>query len=50
MLRQKCSYKNDIEIRKKSKSEWKTQLKFAIDQKQVKGKLPAGNADIWWLQ
>ena len=41
MLRQKCFYKNDIETHKKAKSKWKIQLKFA--------KLPAENADIWWL-
>ena len=48
MLRQKCSYKNDIETRKKQKKKKKKkiQLKFAIQQKQVKGKLPAEIADI----
>ena len=30
MLRQKCSYKNDIETRKKLQSKEKKQLKFAI--------------------
>ena len=50
MFRQKCFYKNDIETRKKPKSKHKIQLKFAILPKQVKGSLPAENADIWWLQ
>ena len=30
MLRQKCSYKSDIETRKKLKSKEKIQLKFAM--------------------
>ena len=30
MLRQKCSYKNEIETRKKPKSKEKIELKFAI--------------------
>ena len=30
MLRQKCSYRNDIETRKKPKSKEKIKLKFAI--------------------
>ena len=30
MLRQKCSYKNDIETRKKLQSKEKKQLQFAI--------------------
>ena len=30
MLRQKCSYRSDIETRKKLKSKEKTELKFAI--------------------
>ena len=46
MLRQKCSYKNDIETCKKPRSKEKIELKFAIYQKQVKAKLPAENADI----
>ena len=33
----KYTYRNDIETRKKPKS-------------KVKAKLPAENADIWWLQ
>ena len=47
MLRQKkCSYKNDIETHTKPKSKGKILLKFAIQQKQVKGKLHAENADM----
>ena len=46
MLRQKCFYRNDIETRKKRKSKEKIELKFAIYQKQVKPKLPAGNDDM----
>ena len=46
MLRQKRSYKNDIETRKKPKSKEKIQLKFAIEQKQLLLKLPAKIADI----
>ena len=30
MLRQNCSYKNDIETRKKQKSKEKIQVKFAM--------------------
>ena len=30
MLRQKCSYRNDIETHKKPKSKEKMELKFAI--------------------
>ena len=30
MLRQKCSYRNDIETRKNPKRKEKTELKFAI--------------------
>ena len=30
MLRQKCSYRNDIETHKKPKSKEKIELKFAI--------------------
>ena len=50
MLRQKCSCRNDIETRKKPKSKKNIELKSAIYQKQVKAKIPAENADIWWLQ
>ena len=50
MLKQKCSLRNDIETRKKPKSKGKTELTFAIIQKQVKTKLPAKNVDVWWLQ
>ena len=50
MLRQKCSYKSDIEPRKNPKSKEKREIKFAIYQKQVKAKVPAENADIWWLE
>ena len=46
MLRQKCSYRYDIETCKKPKSKEKVELKFANQQKQVKAKLPAENADI----
>ena len=46
MLRQNCSYKNDIETRKKPKSKEKIKLKFAIQQKQVKAKLHGEIADI----
>ena len=50
MLKQKCSLRNDNETRKKPKSIGKTELKFAITQKQVKTKLSAKNIDEWWLQ
>ena len=46
MLRQKRSYKSDIEPRKNPKSKEKREIKFAIYQKQVKAKVPAENADI----
>ena len=46
MLRQKCSYRNDIETLKKLGSRAKIELKFAIQQKQLKAKLPAENADV----
>ena len=46
MLKQKCSNRKDIEARKKSKNEEKIELEFAIQQKQVKAKFPAENADI----
>ena len=42
MLRQKSCCKDDIETGKK-----RIELKFTIWQNQVKGKLPAENADIW---
>ena len=45
MLRQKCSYRSDIETCKKPKNKVKIELKFAIAQKQVKVKLPAENAN-----
>ena len=50
MLRQKCSYRKDVQTYKKSKSKEKIELKFAIWQKQVETKFPAENADTWWLQ
>ena len=50
MLRQKCSYRSNIESCKKSKSKEKIELKFTIWGKQVKAKLLAEKADIWWLQ
>ena len=50
MLRQKCSYRSDIKTCKKPKSKVKIELKFTIEQKQVKAKLTAENADNWWLQ
>ena len=36
MLRQKSSYRKDIETDKKTKSKEKIELKFTIEQKQVK--------------
>ena len=39
-----------MEILKKPKIIEKIELKFVIQQKQVKAKLPAENADIWLLQ
>ena len=50
MLRRKCSFRNDIETHRKPKSKEKTELNFAIWQKQVQVKLPAENSDIWWVQ
>ena len=50
MLKQTCSDRSDMEILKKPKSKEKIELKFVIQQKQVKAKLPAENADIWLLQ
>ena len=50
MLRQKCSYKNDIKTSKKPESKEKVELKFSVQQKPVKTKLPAESAHIWWLQ
>ena len=47
MLRQKCSYRNNIENRKKPESKEKKELKFAIRQKQVEAKLLAKNRDIY---
>ena len=49
MLKQKCSNRKDIKASKKSKSKEKIELKFAIQQKQVKAKFPAENADILWF-
>ena len=46
MLRKKCSYRNDIETRKKSKKKEKIELKFLVQQKQVKVKLHTKNADV----
>ena len=46
MVRQKCSFKKDIEIRKTPKRKEKTELNFEIQPKQVKAKFPAENADI----
>ena len=45
MLRQNCSYRSDIKTCKRPKSKVKIALKFAIEQKQVKAKLPAENAN-----
>ena len=47
---QKCFYESDIETRKKLKSQEEIELNFVIKQKQVKAKLLAENADIWWLR
>ena len=49
MLRQKCSYRKDVEACKKLKSK-EIELKFAIWQKQVKAKSPAENSYMWWLR
>ena len=46
MLRQKCSCRNEIETCEKPKRKEKIELKFAIQQKQLKVKLPAENDDI----
>ena len=46
MLRPTYSYRNVIKTRKKPKSKEKIKLKFAIQQKQVKARLPPENADI----
>ena len=45
MLRQNCSYKKDIETRKKPKSKEKIQQVCNLT-KASKRKLPAENADI----
>ena len=34
----------------KAEKQRKIELKFANEQKQIKAKLPAENAGIWWLQ
>ena len=47
MSRRKYSYKKDIETCKKPKTKEKIELKFPIQQKQVKAKFPTGNVDIW---
>ena len=41
-----CSYRNDIETRKKTKSIEKKELKFTIQQKRGKAKLPVKTAGI----
>ena len=48
MLRKKCSYRNNIETRKKPESKKKIEIKLvkAIEQKQLKAKLTAENANI----
>ena len=46
MLRQKGSYRNGIETRKKPKSKKKVELMFAIQPKHVKANLSTENADI----
>ena len=47
MLTHKCSYKKNIrKVRKQQKNKEKVELKFAIYQKQGKGKFPAEYADI----
>ena len=44
--RQNCFYRKDSETRKTPKKKEKTELKFAIYQKQVKAKFPTEIADI----
>ena len=39
--------RKDIETRKKAKSKEKIDIKFSIEQKQLKTKLPTKSADIW---
>ena len=41
--------RKDIETRKKAKSKEKIDIKFSIEQKQLKTKLPTKSADIWQL-
>ena len=45
MLRQKFSYRTNIEPCKKPKTKEKIELKSYIQQKQEKAKFPAGDTD-----
>ena len=46
MLRHKYSYRNNVETGNKLKSKAKVEIKFAILQKQAKGRFAAGNAGM----
>ena len=46
MLEHNFSDRKDIETCKKPKTKEKIKLRFAIEQRQVKVKFPAANADI----
>ena len=49
MLKQKSSYRNHTETRKKAEKQRNNWTKV-WNLTKTKGKLPAENADIWWLQ
>ena len=50
MLGQKCSYRNDIETCKTKRRKQKNRTKVCNLTKKIRAKLPAANADTWWLQ
>ena len=50
MLREKCSYRKDIETLKKRKKQKENWAKVCNLKKQVKAKFTTINFDTWWIQ
>ena len=50
MLREKCSYRMDIETLKKRKNQKENWAKVSNLKKQVKAKFTTINFDTWWIQ
>ena len=50
MLREKCSYRKDIETLKKRKNQKENWAKVSNLKKQVKAKFTTINFDTWWIQ